>query len=96
LAASVPHGPGGHSGGPVLTAETGLAVGVVRAYPPDETREYAVGGTLLATCIQDLAARFPAVREAFAQRAAEVLRQAAASVRVAPSLATLIRAGDLA
>lgn len=93
LAAGVPHGPGGHSGGPVLTAEQGLAVGVVRAYPEDETRDYAVGGTLLATRIQDLAGRFPAVREAFARRAAEVLGQASPAVReVAPSLATLIRA----
>ncbi|MGH3980952.1 MAG: tetratricopeptide repeat protein, partial [Pseudonocardiaceae bacterium] len=93
LGASVPHGPGGHSGGPVLIAESGLAVGVVRAYPPDETRDYAVGGTLLATRIQDLAARFPAVREAFARQAAEVLGQASPAARAAaPSLATLIRA----
>ncbi|HEU0087848.1 MAG TPA: tetratricopeptide repeat protein [Pseudonocardiaceae bacterium] len=91
LAASVPHGPGGHSGGPVLT-EQGCAVGVVRAYPPDETRNYAIGGSLLATRIQDLAARFPAVREAFARRAAQVLGQASPTVRTAPSLATLIRA----
>ncbi|HEU0086059.1 MAG TPA: tetratricopeptide repeat protein [Pseudonocardiaceae bacterium] len=93
LAASTPHGPGGHSGGPVRTAGQGLAVGVVRAYPPDETRVYAVGGSLLATRLQDLIPRFPAVQEAFAQRAAEVLGQGSAAVReAAESLATLIRA----
>jgi len=93
LAASIPHGPGGHSGGPVLATGTGLVVGVVRAYPPDETRDYAVGGSLLASRIQDLAERFPAVREAFAHRARDMLGQASAAANLAaPSLATLIRA----
>jgi hypothetical protein len=96
LAASVPHGPGGHSGGPVLATSVGSGegvVGVVRAYPPDETREYAVGGSLLASRIQDLAARFPAVREAFAHRCVEILGRASVPpMPQAPSLATLIRA----
>ncbi|MGH8571191.1 MAG: AAA family ATPase, partial [Gammaproteobacteria bacterium] len=93
LAASVPHGPGGHSGGPVLAGETGLVVGVVRAYPPDDTRDYAVGGSLLASRAQDIATKLPAVREAFAQRCRDVLGQASASAGLeARSLATLIRA----
>lgn len=96
LAASVPHGPGGHSGGPVLAVgarRAEVVVGVVRAYPADETREYAVGGSLLASRIQDLAARFPAVRDAFAQRCREVLGQTSTpAMAQAPSLATLIRA----
>ncbi|MGH3913094.1 MAG: trypsin-like peptidase domain-containing protein, partial [Pseudonocardiaceae bacterium] len=93
LAAGVPHGPGGHSGGPVLCADTGSVIGVVRAYPPDETRDYAVGGSLLASRIQDLAEHFDAVRAAFAHRAREVLGQASVAAEMtAPSLATLIRA----
>ncbi|MBA2322803.1 MAG: AAA family ATPase, partial [Pseudonocardiales bacterium] len=96
LAASVPHGPGGHSGGPVLatgTGQTDLVVGVVRAYPADETRQYAVGGSLLASRVQDLAERFPAVRDAFAQQCLEMLGQASTpAMAQAPSLATLIRA----
>ncbi len=93
LAAGVPHGPGGHSGGPVLCADTGSVIGVVRAYPPDETLDYAVGGSLLASRIQDLAKRFDAVRAAFAHRAREVLGQVSVAAEMtAPSLATLIRA----
>lgn len=68
LGATVPHGPGGHSGGPVLFLDPGseaeVVVGLVRSFPPDESHEYAIGGTVLATRIQDLVKQFSVVKDA--------------------------------
>lgn len=68
LGATVPHGPGGHSGGPVLyldpDSKIEVVVGLVRSFPPDGSHKYAIGGTVLAARVQDLAERFGAVKDA--------------------------------
>jgi hypothetical protein len=97
-AAGVPQGPGGHSGGPVLCTEVGsgseVVVGLVRAFLADESKELAVGGTVMATRIQDLAARFPLVSDVVARRARNILSATSTGHGggVVVSLATLVRA----
>jgi hypothetical protein len=94
-AAGVPQGPGGHSGGPVLCTEVGsgsevVVVGLVRAFLADESKELAVGGTVIATRIQDLAARFPLVSDVLARRARDTPQLAPAGVVLAVVLAVVL------
>ena len=99
LGAAAPESPKGHSGGPVLTHAAGgvdgsVAVGLVRTYPRgDDDGWAALGATVYATRIDDLARRFPAVADAVVH-AAQRRMDAVSPPRVvgSGSLVRLLRA----